>query len=166
MSTAIAIITFALLVIAFLTHIFSFPANWLIILILGAWSWLSPESPLTLSTLLLFAGLAFLGECIEFVLQTFGARKYGSSSTGDWGAFFGALCGAILGAPFLFGLGALAGAVGGAYLGCLGGEMIKGRTLPEARMAAKGAMIGKILGMAVKIGIGFFFLAQSFELLF
>jgi uncharacterized protein len=166
MSTTIAIITFALLLIAFFTHILSFPANWLMILILAAWSWLSPDSSSILSTLLVFVGLAFLGECIEFVLQTVGARKYGSSPTGDWGAFLGAICGAIIGAPFFLGLGALAGAVGGAYLGCLGGELIKRRSLSEARMAAKGAMIGKILGMAVKIGIGFFFLVQSLELLF
>jgi uncharacterized protein YqgC (DUF456 family) len=166
MSITLAILVFLLLVIAFFTHIFSFPANWFIILILGAWSWITPESPLTLTTFLIFVAVAFLGECIEFALQALGASKYGASSSGNWGAFAGAIFGAILGAPFFLGLGALFGAVGGAYLGCLGVEVMNHRPFADAKKAALGAMIGKVLGLAVKIGIGIAFLVHAFDLLF
>lgn len=166
MSITLAIITFLLLVIAFSTHIFSFPANWFIILILGFWAWITPESTLTPSTFLIFVVVAFIGECIEFALQVVGARKYGASSSGNWGAFAGAIFGAILGAPFFLGLGALLGAVGGAYLGCLGVELMNHRPLADAKKAALGAMIGKVLGLAIKIGIGIAFLVHAFQLLF
>ena len=166
MSITLAILVFLLLLIAFFTHIFSFPANWFIILILGAWSWITPEFPFTLTTFLIFVAVAFLGECIEFALQALGASKYGASSSGNWGAFAGAIFGAILGAPFFLGLGALFGAIGGAYLGCLGVEVMNHRPFADAKKAAMGAMIGKVLGLAVKIGIGIAFLVHAFELLF
>ena len=166
MSITLAILIFLLLVIAFFTHIFSFPANWFIILILGAWSWISPGSPFTLTTFLIFVAVAFLGECIEFALQALGASKYGASSSGNWGAFAGAIFGAILGAPFFLGLGALFGAIGGAYLGCLGVELMNHRPYAAAKKAALGAMLGKVLGLAVKIGIGIVFLVHAFKLLF
>ena len=165
MSITLAIITFLLLVLAFTTHVFSFPANWFIILILGVWSWFTPQSSFTPNTLFVFVGVALAGEVVEFVLQIVGARKYGASSSGNWGAFAGAISGAILGAPFLLGLGALLGAVAGAYVGCLGVELLNERSYAEAKRAAVGAMIGKVLGMAVKIGIGIAFLVHAFGML-
>lgn len=166
MSTLLAILTFFLLVLAFFTHVFSFPANWFIILILGGWSWFNPESGLTLNTLFVFVAVALAGEVVEFVLQTMGARKYGASSSGNWGAFVGAIGGAILGAPFFLGLGALFGAIGGAFAGCLGVELLNERSFAEAKRAAIGAMIGKVLGLAIKIGIGIVFLVHAFGVLF
>ena len=166
MTTIISSLTLLLLLLAFSTHIFGFPANWLIIAILALWDWLAPNSTLSLNTLLVFAGMAFVGECIEFGLQAFGAQKYGASRSGNWGAILGAIAGAILGAPFLFGLGALAGAIGGAYFGCLGVELLNKRPLADAKQAAWGAMVGKVLGMALKIGIGIVLLVQAVDLLF
>jgi uncharacterized protein YqgC (DUF456 family) len=166
MSTTLAIITFFLLVLAFFTHVFSFPANWFIILILGVWSLFSPGSSFTLNTLFIFVAVALAGEVVEFFLQTIGARKYGATSSGNWGAFVGAICGAILGAPFLLGLGALFGAIAGAYAGCLGVELLNERSFAEAKRAAMGAMIGKVLGLAIKIGIGIAFLVHAFGVLF
>ncbi|MBP9944593.1 MAG: DUF456 domain-containing protein [Desulfomicrobium sp.] len=98
-------------------------------------------------------------------LQIFGARKYGASSSGNWGALAGAFAGAIFCAPFFFGLGALLGAIGGAYFGCLGVEMFKGRSFHQAKVAAWGAMVGKVLGLAVKIGIGIALMVKSLQLL-
>ena len=166
MSITLSIITFLLLVLAFFTHIFSFPANWFIILILGVWSWFTPDSSFTLNMLFVFVAAALAGEGLEFFLQSVGARKYGASSSGNWGAFAGAIGGAILGAPFLLGLGALFGAVAGAYAGCLGVELLNERSFADAKRAALGAMIGKVLGLAVKIGIGIVFLVHAFGLLF
>ena len=166
MTTIISSLTLLLLLLAFSTHIFGLPANWFIIAILALWDWLAPDSSLSFNTLLIFTGMAFIGECIEFVLQAFGAQKYGASRSGNWGAILGAIAGALLGAPFLFGLGALAGAIGGAYLGCLGIELLNNRPLAEAKQAAWGAMLGKVLGMSLKIGIGIVLLVQAADLLF
>jgi hypothetical protein len=155
-----------LLLLAFATHLFGLPANWLIIAILALWAWVAPHADIPLATYALFALAALVGELVEFGLQSFGAHKYGATRSGNWGALGGAILGAIFGAPFLFGLGALVGAVGGAYLGCLGIELLNNRPFPEAKQAAIGAMLGKALGMAVKIGIGIVLLFQSFKVLF
>lgn len=166
MSTFIAAFVFLLLITAFSTHVFGLPANWLVILILWIWDLLNPEVSIPLQTYLLFLGFSFLGECIEFGLQTVGAKKYGASRSGNWGAIAGAIAGAIFGAPFLLGLGALVGAVVGAYFGCLGIELLNKRPVHEAKQAAWGAMLGKVLGLSVKIGIGAVLLVQSFDFMF
>jgi uncharacterized protein YqgC (DUF456 family) len=166
MSAFIAAFVFLLLITAFATHVFGLPANWLIILILWIWDLLNPEVTIPVQTYLLFLVFSFLGECIEFGLQTVGAKKYGASRSGNWGAIAGAIAGAIFGAPFLLGLGALAGAVIGAYFGCLGIELLNKRPVHEAKQAAWGAMLGKVLGLSVKIGIGATLLVQSFDVLF
>jgi hypothetical protein len=159
-------ITALFLLLAFATHVFGLPANWFIIAILALWAWVVPYADIPLTTFALFSLAALVGEIVEFGLQSFGAHKYGATRSGNWGALGGAILGAILGAPFFLGLGALIGAVGGAYLGCLGIELLNKRPLPEARQAAVGAMLGKVLGMAIKIGIGIVLLIQSFKLLF
>jgi uncharacterized protein YqgC (DUF456 family) len=166
MTTLLSISVFLLLFAAFALHVFGLPANWLIIAILWVWDMLSPDASIPVRTYALFVGAAVLGECVEFGLQIFGARKYGASSAGNWGAIGGAIAGAIFGAPFFLGLGALVGAVIGAYFGCLGVEILNHRPAHEARQAALGAMLGKVLGLSVKIGIGVVLLVQAFDVLF
>lgn len=70
------------------------------------------------------------------------------------GGPLGALVGALAGLPLLFGLGAFIGALVGAWIGCYLMERYKGRNDYEARQAAKGALVGRFLGIVVKCGIG------------
>jgi len=90
-----------------------------------------------------------------------GSRKYGGSNKGSWGALLGAFVGAILGAPIFFGLGAILGAVVGAFVGSLVFELWGGRSWSEALTASKGAMWGRILGLAAKAGLGMIALSLS-----
>ncbi|MFR0875990.1 MAG: DUF456 domain-containing protein [Bilophila wadsworthia] len=83
-----------------------------------------------------------------------GSKKYGSSTSGMWAGLLGALVGALAGLPLLFGLGAFIGALVGAWIGCYLMERYKGRNDYEARQAAKGALVGRFLGIVVKCGIG------------
>ncbi len=160
-------VTAALLIcLAFATHLLGLPANWIILALLWGWDVFNPEVSVPLPTYVMFAVACLVGEGVEFGLQAAGAKKYGASRSGNWGAIAGAIFGAIFGAPFFFGLGALIGAVGGAYAGCLGAELLRKRPLHEARQAAWGAMVGKALGLAVKIGIGIILLFKSFGILF
>jgi hypothetical protein len=64
------------------------------------------------------------------------------------------VAGAIVFAPFLFGLGALLGAFAGAYAGSFVMEKLNGRSLQEAGRAALGAFWGKVFGVVAKIGLG------------
>lgn len=155
MEYVIAALFIALLASTQLLHILSLPANWLLLGLLALWRWLHPDgSALDTNFFLLTLGAALLGEVLEFVAQTMGAKKYGSSGKGNFGGIVGAILGAIVCAPFAFGLGALAGALGGAWLGCYLFEIGQGRARAEAVRAAKGAMMGRFLGLSLKTGIG------------
>ncbi|SKA72962.1 DUF456 domain-containing protein [Desulfobaculum bizertense] len=137
-----------------LLHVFSLPANWVVLGLVALWKATHPEMSMTW---LGFGGLALLalaGEIIEFVIRLKGAERYGASSKGNWGGVLGAILGAIFGAGFLFGIGALPGALLGAFGGCLAVERLQGRDFAGAKKAAIGAMYGTFLGLVAKIGIG------------
>lgn len=144
----------ALLAIALFLNVFGLPANWIILGLVLLWQLLNPLADLSLWYWLAAICLALAGEVLEFGLQYFKGKKYGSSSSGSWGGLLGAIVGAILMAPFLFGIGAFAGALAGAWTGCLLFELMSGRPFAEARQAAYGAMLGSLLGSICKIGAG------------
>ncbi|MFP4315959.1 MAG: DUF456 domain-containing protein [Desulfovibrionales bacterium] len=153
---------FILLLVALLAlHVFGLPANWVILGLIAIWRFLQPEANWGWGFVAVLLGLALIGEILEFFSQYFGARRYGGSSKGGWGALVGAIAGGILGMPFFFGIGALLGAMAGAYAGALVVERCCERTWAEARQAAWGAMWGKFFGLVAKLGIGIFMLALS-----
>lgn len=135
-------------------HVLSLPANWVLLILAALWGWLAPGAHFGWQFYALLAGLAVAGEVIEFVAQYYGSKKYGATGKGNLGGMLGAIAGALFGAPFFFGLGALVGAIAGAFFGCYFFERHHGRDKAEARHAAWGAMYGKVLGMAAKIGLG------------
>lgn len=156
-----------LMMLAMMLHLFSLPANWLILGLLALWKWLFPETPnMDIGFFLLVGGLAVAAEVLELGAQLVGSKRYGGSGRGALGGLVGGIAGAILGASFFFGFGALFGALGGAYLGCLVFELGMGRPLDVARKAALGTFIGRFLGLAIKLGIGVWILALSLPLLF
>lgn len=143
-----------LLGLVLLLHIFSLPANWGVLLLAGGYFWLVPDSGLSWGVLTLLLGLALAAELLEFVVQIFGAKKFGSSGKGNFGGIVGAIAGAIVGAPFFFGVGALFGALLGAYAGCLILEIGQGREFSDASRAAWGAFWGKFIGLVLKFSMG------------
>jgi uncharacterized protein YqgC (DUF456 family) len=147
-----ATLTILVLLLSQALQIFSMPANWVAIALVAFWKWLYPAS-MDWNFIIVLGVMAALAEVLEFGLQAWGASRYGATRRGNFGGIVGAVVGAILGAPFLFGLGALPGAFGGAYLGCLLVEM-PGRSRVEALRAAKGAFVGKALGFTAKTAVG------------
>jgi uncharacterized protein YqgC (DUF456 family) len=79
------------------------------------------------------------------------------------GGIIGAITGAILGVPFLFGLGALFGALTGAWIGSYLFERLRGRAAAEAWQAAKGALVGRFFGLTIKCGIGIMMLVLTYQ---
>jgi len=143
-----------LMVVALMLHVFGLPANWLVLGLVGIWKWVCPEADLTWTFMAVLTGMALAGEILEFLSQAWGAKRYGGSGKGNWGAILGAIAGSIIGAPFFFGLGALPGALLGAYGGCLAVELVTGRSLAEAGQAALGALWGKMFGLVTKVALG------------
>jgi len=150
-----------LLILCLALNFFGLPGNWAIIGLFAIWKWTHPELNAGWLFFALLIALALVGEGIEFGASVWGAKKYGGTSKGNWGAMLGAILGSIFLAPFLLGFGALAGAFLGAYIGCFLLEKLQGRPTPEARKAAFGAMWGKVFGVVAKLGIGIGILSLS-----
>lgn len=141
-----------LLLVSQAVNIFGGPANWIALGLVVLWKWLYPDS-MGWGFVGVLTAMALIGEVLEFVLQTWGAKRYGASAKGNIGGIVGAIVGAIFGAPFLLGIGAILGALAGAYVGCLVLEL-PGKSMPEAKRAAQGAFWGKAFGFTVKFSLG------------
>lgn len=97
---------------------------------------------LSLGSWLLLGGLALLALLLDNLAALVGARRYGASRAGLWGAFFGGILGLFLGVvgvlllPFLL-----------AWLL----EYLSGRGPREALRAAWGTLVGFLGGMVAKV---------------
>ncbi len=153
MATLWALLFLLLLLLVLLLHVFSLPANWILLGLVTIWK-LAHSETMPWSFVLILVGIAAFGELAEFIAQAYGAKRFGSTGRGNFGGILGAILGAIVGAPFFFGLGAVLGALLGAYTGCYILEVGQGRSASDASHAAWGAFWGKFFGMAIKMGLG------------
>lgn len=152
------------MVLAWLTTLFNFPGNWLIVGLGALFAWLVPVEEggkLAWSTIAIAAGLAFLGEVIEFFAGAAGAKKQGASRRSMLLALVGAIVGSLAGAIVSFPIpivGPIIGAVGGgalgAFCGAYLGETWKGRDLDQRLAAGQGALVGRLLGTVGKLLVG------------
>ncbi len=147
-----AVLFIILMFIFWISNIFNIPGNWLNVGLLLIWKFLFSSFSWTFWFIIFV--IALFGEGIEFFFQWWLSKKYGGSTKGNVGSFAGALIGAILGAPFFFGIGAIFGSIAGAFLGSLVFELLGKRDLKEALNASKGAALGKTLGFSTKSGLG------------
>lgn len=150
--------------LAWLTTLVGLPGNWLIAGCAALFAWLVSQDPsrgITWTAVAVLAGLAVLGEVVEFAAGAAGAAKQGASKRSVALAMLGAVVGSILGiavgAPIPI-LGsfvmALVGGGAGAFFGAYLGEAWKGRP-HEARIAAgRGAFTGRIWGTVGKLAVG------------
>jgi uncharacterized protein YqgC (DUF456 family) len=97
--------------------------------------------------------LSLLAELADFAVGMAGAVKFGASRKALGAFVIGGLIGAVLMTPFLLGLGAVAGAFFGGFIGVLTVELLRRNRLKPALRAAYGAILGRAAGMCVK---GFF----------
>lgn len=109
--------------------------------ILGAaliYAWATGFQTVGWSTLGWLLGLALLGEALEFAAGMLGAARQRPSRKVVLLVFAGGLVGGVLGAPLLFGLGALIGALLGAFAGGVLGALWEGerRRKPWPRAGA------------------------------
>ena len=110
-------------------------------------------SPQTLWLALL---LAALGELLEFVAGSRGAKKAGAGRRGSWGALLGGISGALIGTvvipvPLV---GSLVGAAVGAFGLATLLEKDGGMDLSAALKAGRGAAKGQVTGTLLKLILG------------
>jgi len=99
--------------------------------------------PYSGSFLLVMAALTVVVTALDFFIPALGARRFGASRAGFWGALAGLIAGFLLFPPFGMILGALVGAVLG--------EILSGKTSPQALRAGWGVFLGVMAGMVLKL---------------
>ena len=154
MSAVFALPFIVLLFALLLLNLFGLPVNWIVFALICLWGSVIAEQSFGIVFFLLLAGLALVGEILEFALQAWGSKRYGGSGKGALGGMVGAIAGAVIGAPFLFGIGAFLGALAGAFCGCFLVELASRRALQHALGAAWGAMLGRFGGTVLKMACG------------
>ena len=89
--------------------------------------------------------LTLLSYALEFAGGYFGAKQFGATK---WGAF-GAMIGGIVGLFF-----SLPGLIAGPIIGAIAGELVAGKRLVNAGRAGWGTLLGNLAGMVGKLTIG------------
>lgn len=147
-----------------LSNLISLPGNWGVVALTAAFAFLLPSSEsrgIVPATVAIVAGLAVLGEVLEFVAGAAGAAKSGASRRSVVlslvGAMIGGIAGALAGAPIPV-IGSLVAAVVGGSLGAFAGaylgESWQRRPLGERWAAGKGAAVGRFWGTIGKFAVG------------
>lgn len=136
----------------FLTAV-GLPGTWLFLCVVSVIKLTDPSSALGWTPIFIGYALALVAEAIEWVAASRYARKYGGSRRAGWGALLGGVAGAIIGFPVPL-LGPLIGAVVGTFLGALVAELSVSGVRGGAERVAWGAMIGRIVAVGAKVGLG------------
>lgn len=136
--------------------LFNLPGTWLMVLFAVLLEWWQPgEFIFSWTTLGIAAGIAALGEVLEFVLGAVWSRHAGGSTRGAGLALVGGFIGGILGTALPIPVvGTLIGACLGAFSGALVGDLWAGRSLFQSVAAGRGAAVGRFWGTVAKLGVG------------
>ena len=131
---------------------FGLPGTWIILGAAVGYMALVPGS-IGVFTIVALSALAIVGEIIEFTLTAKYTKKYGGSRRASWGAIIGGVVGAIMGVPVPI-IGSVIGAFAGAFVGAFVAELSLGTASGGATRVATGALIGRAVAAAMKIGLG------------
>lgn len=146
-------ITGLLLLIGLLGTVIPLLPGTVLILVAAAWHaaamrwWVHADDPgIGWPGLFILALLVLLSQVLEMVSSALGAKYFGSSRWGAWGALAGGLIGIFFG---------IAGIFLGPVLGALAAELaIARRELKPAAKSTWGTLLGTVTGLLLKVGIG------------
>lgn len=130
--------------------------NWVILGAVGA-AWVATGfERFSVWTLFILAGLAILGEVLEFLGASVGAKKFGASRKATLPVLAGCILGAVLGTPVFPILGSVVGACLGAFIAATVFEYVVAEKRPgAAAWTGLGAALGKVAGLLAKLAVGF-----------
>lgn len=132
---------------------FGLPGLWVMVLGVIGYGWMTGFHTIGVTTIAVVIGLALVGEILEAWVGFGFARRYGGSNRAGWGALVGGIVGALVGVPVPI-IGSVIGAFAGSFAGAALFEYSSSRIPGTAVRAGWGAMLGRALAAATKIGLG------------
>ena len=148
------IILAGVIIVSLILIVLGLPGLWIMVATAVTYNLMVPGDPIGWFSLVAVAVLALVAELLEFSLSGKYARQYGGSRRAGWGAIIGGIVGAMVGFPVPV-VGPVIGAFVGSFVGALVAELSAGSSAGDATRVAKGALIGRAVSTALKIGIGF-----------
>jgi uncharacterized protein YqgC (DUF456 family) len=103
---------------------------------------LGPEKSIGWRTIIMLALLTLATYALDILAGYFGAKYFGATKWGTFGAILGALVGLFFGVIGLF---------IGPVIGAIAGEFIAGKRMIDAGRAGWGSLLGNIGAMVVKL---------------
>ena len=169
MTIFFALLLIAVLLASWLLTVFGMPGNWLMVVAVAAYAYLTPAdsaAAIDWKAVVALAVLAGLGEVLELLAGAAGAAKAGGSRRSAvlalFGSTLGGLFGVFVGVPIpLVGpiFAALLFAGFGAMAGAIVGEISVGNNQDKTWQIGKAAFWGRILGTLGKMLVGAIMLA-------
>jgi uncharacterized protein len=106
------------------------------------------QAEFSIGFLLMWAVITIIVSILDYMIPIWGARKFGGTKAGMWGAAIGLIIGIIIFPPW----GMIIGTALGAFIGEI---LVKRDDFKAAFVASMGALAGFILGTALKIAVSF-----------
>jgi uncharacterized protein len=142
------------LILSMVLIVLGLPGLWLMIATAITYNLIVPGRPISWLTIALICILGVGAEVLDLTLTGRYAKKYGGSRRAGIGAIIGGIIGGMVGLPIpLF--GPVIGALVGSFAGALVAEYREGRDAVAASRVATGALLGRVAGTVVKVGLGF-----------
>ena len=109
-----------------------------------------------------FVVLGLIAEGIDLLAGQFGSKRFGGSSKAAWGALLGGFVGAFFGSLIpIFLIGSVIASFLGTFAGAILGEMQEQKGLAPNLRVGFGAVLGRAVGVGVKLCIAFVILIAS-----
>jgi uncharacterized protein YqgC (DUF456 family) len=140
------------------------PGTWLILMTAIIYDWCYQWDRLGPVMLGVMAGLAVLGEILEFVASFVFAGRAGGSRRAAWGGVIGGFIGMFLFTVPVPVLGTIVGGIIGCFAGAIIAEMTKHDDFEHSTRVGVGAALGRVAGMVGKLGIAFFMAGAAVSL--
>lgn len=139
-----------------LLAVLQLPGLWLMLAAAGVYAWATAGAFIGVKTMVLLLAIVVVAEVVETLATALGARRAGASKTAMLLSMVGAVVGGIaltlIPVPVL---GTLTGVCLGAFGGAMAGELLRGRNAEQSVKSGLGAVIGRLLGTAAKLTLGF-----------
>lgn len=130
----------------------------LVFISICAYGWYENFNLISPKLIVLFAGLTVLSIFLNYLSATLGAKHFGSSKYGVWGALVGTIIGLFILPPL--------GIFIGPWLGAFIGEYIYRKDINHSVKAGVGAVVGLVSGiifdLAIAVTMAIWFLVKVF----
>lgn len=149
------LILLALLVCGLAIILMNFPGLWLMAAAAGLYAVITPEHYLWPWGIVTVLAFCVLGEVMELIVRAGGAKKAGGSRRAMWLGLLGGLLGGILLSIPVPVIGTVAGVCIGAFAGAMIGQLTVHNDFEHSARVGFGAAKGTLLGILVKLCVGF-----------